>query len=51
MRRDLIMKENRLYGNHVVGYIVPKERSIDVDTPLDWLKAEYMLAELKHAFS
>jgi len=46
MRRDLIMKENRLYGDYIVGHIVPRERSIDIDTPLDWLKAEYMLADL-----
>lgn len=47
MRRDLIMKDNRLYGNHIVGHIVSRDRSIDIDTPLDWLKAEYLLADLK----
>jgi CMP-N-acetylneuraminic acid synthetase len=47
MRRDLIMKDNRLYGDNIVGHIVPKERSIDIDYPLDWIQAEYMLEELK----
>ena len=47
MRRDLIMKDNRLYGDNVAGYIVPKERSIDIDYPFDWIQAEYMLEELK----
>lgn len=47
MKRDLIMKANRLYGEFIVGHIVPTDRSIDIDTPLDWLKAEYMLGELK----
>ena len=47
MRRDLLMKDNRLYGAHIVGYIVPTERSIDIDTPLEWLKAEWMLEDLK----
>ena len=46
MRRDLIMKEGRLYGDYIVGYIVPADRSIDIDTPLDWLKAEYLLEQL-----
>lgn len=46
MRRDLIMKENKLYGEKIVGYIVPPERSIDIDYPVDWVQAEYMLAEL-----
>ncbi len=47
MRRDLIMKDNRLYGDNIVGHVVPKERSIDIDYPLDWIQAEYMLEELK----
>jgi CMP-N,N'-diacetyllegionaminic acid synthase len=47
MKRDLIMKEDKLYGDYIAGYVVPKERSIDIDTPLDWEKAEYMLNNLK----
>lgn len=46
-RRDLIMKDNRFYGEHVVGYVVPRERSIDIDSPLDWIVAEYMLEQLR----
>ncbi len=47
MKRDLLLKDNRLYGDFVVGYIVPKERSIDIDEPIDWIRAEYMLENLK----
>jgi CMP-N,N'-diacetyllegionaminic acid synthase len=47
MKRDLIMKDNELYGSYTAGHIVPKERSIDIDNPFDWIKAEYMLKELK----
>lgn len=47
MTRDLIMKNNRLYGDFNVGLAVPQERSIDIDEPMDWLKAEYMLKDLK----
>ena len=47
MKRDLLIKDNRLYGDFVVGYIVPKERSIDIDEPIDWIRAEYMLENLK----
>jgi len=46
MRRDLIMKDNKIFGDNIVGHIVPKDRSIDIDEPLDWLKAEYMLNDL-----
>ncbi|MFQ5661953.1 MAG: cytidylyltransferase domain-containing protein [Candidatus Paceibacteria bacterium] len=47
MKRDLIMKDNELYGTYTAGHIVPKERSIDIDDPFDWIKAEYILHELK----
>ena len=47
MRRDLIVKDGRLYGAHIVGYVVPQERSIDIDTPFEWFRAEWMLEDLK----
>lgn len=47
MKRDLIMKKNRLYGDFVVGHIVPQERSVDIDDELDWLKMEYLLTKFK----
>lgn len=47
MRRDLMMKDNRLYGDFIVGHVVPLERSIDIDVPPDWIKAEQMLITLK----
>lgn len=47
MRRDTIMEKNRLYGDHIVGYETPKERSIDIDEPVDLVVAEYMLGELR----
>lgn len=46
MRRSIIMEDGKLYGNHIVGFVVPKERSIDIDVPMDWIIAEYKLAEL-----
>ena len=47
MRRDLIVKDGRLYGDNIVGYVVPQERSIDIDTPFEWFRAEWMLEDLK----
>ncbi len=46
IRRDVIMEKNRLYGDYIVGYETPKERSIDIDEPVDMIVAEYMLNEL-----
>ena len=48
MRRDLLMKDNRLYGDNITGYVVPAERSIDIDTPFEWFRAEWMLENLKN---
>jgi len=47
MRRDTIMEKNRLYGDYIVGHETPKERSIDIDEPVDLVVAEYMLGELR----
>lgn len=46
-KRDLIMNDNKLFGDFIVGHIVPLERSVDIDSPFDWIKAEYMLEDLK----
>ena len=47
MHRDLIMKDGLLFGNKVVGHLVPTDRSVDIDTPRDWYIAMYMLEDLK----
>ena len=47
MRRDLIMKDNRLYGDNIVGHVVPADRSVDIDSPFEWFRAEWMLEDLK----
>ncbi len=45
MRRDLIM-EGSLYGKEIVGHVVPADRSVDIDTPFEWFRAEWMLQDL-----
>lgn len=47
MRRDLLMEKGELYGEVIVGHVVPQNRSIDIDDPLDWVKTEYLLGELQ----
>lgn len=46
IKRKTLIEDNRLYGDFIVGHIVPTERSIDIDTPLDWVKAEWMCGTL-----
>lgn len=50
IKRDIILGGS-LFGNKIVGHIVPNERSIDIDEPIDWVKAEYMLKELRESGS
>ncbi len=46
MKRDLVMKKNKIYGNKICGIIIPKERSVDIDNLDDWKNAEQMLKDL-----
>lgn len=49
LKRNVLMKGKKpadLYGEHIVGHIVPSDRSIDIDTPLDFAVAEWMLGDL-----
>lgn len=47
MKRNLIMEKHLLFGKKVVGHVVPRERSVDIDTPFDWLRAKVLFGELK----
>jgi len=51
--RKLVIDKGMLYGDHIVGHVVPQERSIDIDDEFDWIRAEYMLEKLRasdHSF-
>lgn len=47
MKRDLLMNKGKLYGDSVAGYVTPPERFIDIDTALDWERAEAMVQSLR----
>lgn len=47
VKRNVLMEQGMIFGNSTVGYVVPTERSIDIDTEYDWLRAEYMLKKLQ----
>jgi len=40
-----IQVEKKLYGSNIQGYIMPVERSIDIDTELDFLIAELLMRQ------
>ena len=48
-RTDVLFgAEPSLYGDRVVAYPMPAERSIRIDTPEDWAAAEQALARQPH---
>ena len=45
--RDTIMKQNKLVGKENLPYLMPKERSVNIDSWVDLLSAEYYLKKKK----
>jgi CMP-N,N'-diacetyllegionaminic acid synthase len=43
VRRDVLMERNTLYGDRVVGHLMESGRSVNIDTPEDWERAEALL--------
>jgi CMP-N,N'-diacetyllegionaminic acid synthase len=42
-RRDVVLEGGSLYGRRLLGLPVPRERSVNLDTPEDWRRAETLL--------
>jgi CMP-N,N'-diacetyllegionaminic acid synthase len=45
-RRDVVIRDGKLYGGDdivTLGYVMPEERSVDINNPLDLLVAEAIL--------
>ena len=43
-RRNVIMEQNSLYGKRLIGYPLNAVKSVNIDTPEDWARAERLLA-------
>lgn len=43
-RTGLIRSRRSLYGDRIAGYPIAPERSVNIDTPDDWARAEELLA-------
>jgi CMP-N-acetylneuraminic acid synthetase len=42
-RRENLMERNSIWGDFIRPYVMPEERSVNVDSELDFLLAEFML--------
>lgn len=40
-----LKKTKTFISDETIGYVMPQEKSIDIDTPLDWKMAELLLSE------
>ncbi|MGG4481041.1 cytidylyltransferase domain-containing protein [Paenibacillus illinoisensis] len=47
MKRDLLMEQNQIVGENNLGFIMPKERSIDIDDIWDFRLAEFAMKEFE----
>ena len=41
--RNMIMNKNILFGKNILPYVMSKEKSVDIDSSLDLIAAEYLL--------
>lgn len=44
VRRDVVMGQNSLYGERVVGYEIDARHTVNIDTVADWERAELLMA-------
>ncbi len=44
-RRSELMEQNSLKGKRSLGYVMPKERSVNIDAPFDFELAEWLISK------
>ncbi len=44
-RRNVVMKDNSLYGKRLVGYPLDRDRSVNIDNAADWERAEGLISK------
>lgn len=42
-KRDVIMKLGRVWGDIVIPYVMPEEKSLEIDSPMDFLLADLLM--------
>jgi len=47
-KKDILMKENKIFGKNATAFIMPLEKSIDIDTELDFKLAEILMKSSLH---
>lgn len=47
-RTDWLIKNQGFIGKETLGYVMPEERSVDIDKPIDWFWIECLLNKTKN---
>lgn len=47
-KRDWLLENRTFVTAETVGYVMPLQRSVDIDTPLDWKWAEFLMEASDH---
>ena len=47
-KRDWLLENRTFVTAETLGYVMPLERSVDIDTPLDWKWAEFLMEASDH---
>jgi len=46
-RAQVVMKQNSLFGKHLVGYLLDPTRTVNIDDSQDWERAERLLRDVR----
>lgn len=42
-RRDILLEKKRVFGDEIMGFLMPEERSVDINSELDLAFAEFLM--------
>jgi len=46
-KREVVMNWGRVWGDHVIPYVMPDYKSLEVDSPIDFFLADLLMKHLK----
>ncbi len=47
MRRDVLVERNTFYGAKMIGYMMDPEKTVNIDTMEDWVRAEKLIEAMR----
>ena len=47
VEHNFLIKEKKFIASNTIGYVMPPERSVDIDNTIDWMWAEFLMIRTK----